>query len=274
MASYVWLRSLFRRLFPGSRNTPAVGRSPYNLPLPRVKHKTLTEEEINGRELVIIGDIHGCYEELCLLLKKCTEINSNTLFICVGDLVNKGPGNLQVVRLLHKMALDKMGVLSVRGNHDEVCLLEWQKCQESNSSLLEKFDWMAHLSKEELEWLSELPYTIYIPSRRITIVHAGLVPGVPIHDQDPNHMLHMRDLKYDTDSSQWTACEQVSSDTEAWGSKWPGPDHVYFGHDARRRYQSYEFATGLDTACVYGGWLSAVYPGDGGPRRQEVVDAI
>ena len=250
------LQSLLRYFYPNGvlRHT-----GPYGLPLPAVKHRIITEEELRGRNIVIIGDVHGCCDELNELLDKCNAKESNKCVIYVGDLMNKGPKSAEVVRLVRET-----GAYCVRGNHDEVSLREWQTSCEMSAPLPEKFTWLSKLSRDDLRWAFELPYIVSIPSKNIIVVHAGLVPGVELDKQNLTDLIHMRDVKYDNELSRWLARKKVGEDSDPWASKWPGPDHVYFGHDAKRFYQSYQFATGLDTGCVYGGKLTAVYPLEGG----------
>lgn len=117
--------------------------------------------------------------------------------------------------------------------------------------------WVQELSSEDLQWMSALPYTLRFPSMGCMVVHAGLVPGVPLESQDAEAMSSMRNVvEVGADGSY----EARSYTTEglAWAKAWKGPEHVYFGHDAKRGFQKEAFATGLDTGCVYGRSLTAV----------------
>jgi len=240
-----------KRFFPGSRS---VARSPYGVLLPREHHKVLTEDDIGGRRLIIIGDVHGCCDELIELLdqENVSVSDNDTCVIFVGDLINKGPKNAQVVKLARQLLS-----YSVRGNHDEVCLREWEMAQQNGGQLSDKFSWMNQLSTEDINWLYCMPYTISVPSRNFIVVHAGLVPGRDIQDQGLEEMITMRNV---IEKDGIYTATKSNNDGVCWASKWEGPIHVYFGHDARRLLQTHPFATGLDTGCVYGGHLTAIYP--------------
>jgi len=62
-----------------------------------------------------VGDIQGCYDPLSRLLDKVNFDQSKDTLLCVGDLVNRGPESLKVLRFLK--SLDNQCV-TVLGNHD------------------------------------------------------------------------------------------------------------------------------------------------------------
>jgi hypothetical protein len=64
-------------------------------------------------------------------------------------------------------------------------------------------------------------------------------------------LLNVRTIRPDGTGSR------APNDGVLWGSLWPGPETVVFGHHARAGLQEHPFAIGLDTGCVYGGRLTA-----------------
>ncbi|MDQ3034709.1 MAG: metallophosphoesterase [Myxococcota bacterium] len=197
---------------------------------------------------VIVGDVHGCLEELERLLADLALAPSDRL-VMVGDLVAKGPASLGVLRLLRQLRAE-----SVLGNHDANLLRHHREPASSDDEAITKL--ARKLDDEDWAWLEALPYTIPLAGEGAIVVHAGLAPGVPLRTQKPDDMLTMRSVRPDG-----TASKRLE-DGAPWASVWPGPLHVYFGHDAVRGLQRHPFATGLDTACVYGGRLTAcVLPG-------------
>jgi hypothetical protein len=53
-----------------------------------------------GERIIIVGDVHGCINELRALLRKCHYRQGVDRLISVGDLVGKGPDSVAVVRLI------------------------------------------------------------------------------------------------------------------------------------------------------------------------------
>ncbi|KAI2801334.1 hypothetical protein BLOT_010884 [Blomia tropicalis] len=245
---------------------------------PQTIHQQLKDDFLKQfDEVVIIGDIHGCYDEFMLLIDKIHNNNSSKLDpkrilkICAGDLVNKGPKNREVLDFLME---NEDNCISVRGNHDEVVMKEYIKLLEQGE-IMEKNMWIKQLNKKHLNYLIQLPYTITIPQLNIAVVHAGLVPNQSLEKQDLFNMVSMRNIVPEMNNAEMTYTASKGTQTgDAWASFWHGPFHVYFGHDAKRKLQEYPHATGLDTGVVYGGSLTAKFVM--GPRKGEyvVVDAL
>jgi hypothetical protein len=196
---------------------------------------------------VIVGDVHGCLDELLALVERCGA-PGNTRYVMVGDLVAKGPDSQGVVAWARASKVD-----AVLGNHDAAVL----RVRDPDVDPPAKAHHVAvaeTLSDAELEWLSARPLWLELDGDAKgshVVVHGGLVPGVPLAEQERKHLLNLRSI---TDDGEPTK----KIEGTPWAALWKGPAHAVFGHDAVRGLQRHRFATGLDTGCVYGGALTAL----------------
>lgn len=120
-----------------------------------------------------VGDIQGCYDPLMRLLDQVKfDPNKDTLH-CVGDLVNRGPKSLKVLRFLK--SLDNQCV-TVLGNHDIHLLAMLYGIREPRGSdtLSKTLD--AHDATEIAGWLRNQPLMVVNESRRFVMAHAGIYP--------------------------------------------------------------------------------------------------
>lgn len=120
-----------------------------------------------------IGDIQGCDDELALLLDRIAfDPTADTVWF-VGDLVNRGPKSLSVLRRVK--ALGKAAVV-VLGNHD-LHLLATAYGGESRKSKDTIDDVMRAPDRDELlAWLREQPVLHHDERLGYTMLHAGLPP--------------------------------------------------------------------------------------------------
>ena len=200
-----------------------------------------------GRSIVI-GDVHGCADELDALLKECQAEPGDDV-VLVGDLIAKGPASREVLARVRAE-----GFRSVRGNHD-AHVLRWKEALDARVEPMRLSDSHAQLaaSFDEADWalLRSLPFYIRLPEHEALVVHAGLVPQIPIEQQEPALLMNLRSIRADGSGSK------RPYDGELWGKLWLGPELVLFGHHAGAGLQVYPHAIGLDTGCVYGGKLTA-----------------
>eukprot|EP00930_Biecheleria_cincta_P101845 TRINITY_DN93494_c0_g1_i1.p1 TRINITY_DN93494_c0_g1~~TRINITY_DN93494_c0_g1_i1.p1 ORF type:complete len:282 (+),score=51.40 TRINITY_DN93494_c0_g1_i1:113-958(+) len=219
------------------------------------------------RRIIIVGDPHGCLDEFEDLLQQAGfDASAGDAVVIVGDLVNKGPKSIEMLRA----ARDRDGIWSIRGNHEDNALRDWQEWKAGETP---KQAWVTGMTEDDVSYLQTLPYTCALPQHDVLVVHAGLVPGKALQNQLDGDMLRMRNLvliEEEGQAPEWVASERDGVGV-AWAGLWLGPPHVIFGHDAIRKLQQYDHATGLDTGCAYGFQLSACILDSSEPGKRHVV---
>jgi predicted phosphodiesterase len=194
-----------------------------------------------GSRTIVVGDIHGCYDELVDLLEE-VKFGDNDRLISVGDLITKGPKSREVLDRF----MSEPNFLAVIGNHDLALRRRWNG---------EKFKLKAsqkpthkELKKDKehyVAYLNSLPFSIDLGTH--LVVHAGLRPGVALHSQTTEDMTELRSLGADRESRSGTP----------WYDNYDGEKIVLFGHWPSAETRRGKKAIGLDTGCVYGHQLTA-----------------
>jgi bis(5'-nucleosyl)-tetraphosphatase (symmetrical) len=118
-----------------------------------------------------IGDIQGCYDELARLVDKLSFDPDRDELWFVGDLVNRGPRSLDVLRFVRSLKESSTVVL---GNHD-LHLLAARENPDRIDKPLRKI-LAAHDADELLHWLRHQPLVHYRPDLNTLMVHAGIHP--------------------------------------------------------------------------------------------------
>jgi bis(5'-nucleosyl)-tetraphosphatase (symmetrical) len=121
-----------------------------------------------------IGDVQGCYSELCRLLEKIGfDASLDTLWFC-GDLVNRGPESLETLRFVKSLGSSAVTVL---GNHDlHLLALHHGVKKARDTSCLKKI--LKSPDRDELlDWLQQRPLLHYDDIQNTVLVHAGIHPA-------------------------------------------------------------------------------------------------
>ncbi len=198
------------------------------------------------RRTIVIGDLHGCYEEALDLLDRVAASSSDRV-VFVGDLIDRGPKPVECVELA-------MAHESVMGNHEEKHLAQRHRPDADINP--EHARSRRGLRPTHWAWLERLPTYLLLPEHGAAVVHAGALPGVPVAAQDRYHLLHAQCVAPPARKSFWPS---KAPDTHTfWTRHWKGPERVIFGHTVLEKPLVTEHAVGIDTGCVFGHALSAV----------------
>jgi protein phosphatase len=213
----------------------------------------------------IIGDVHGCFDELIELLGKIGYDISDPLHVIppigrkaifLGDLVDRGPKSLDVLKLVMRMVAEA-SALCVPGNHDVKLL---RKLRGKNVQI-------THGLAETLEQLEGQPPDLL---KQIEKFIDGLV-GHYVLDGGNLVVAHagMKERYIGRASArvrEFALYGETTGETDEfglpvrlnWASEYRGHPHVVYGHTPVREADWLNRTINIDTGCVFGGKLTAL----------------
>ena len=192
------------------------------------------------QRLIVIGDVHGCYEEARELIRLADRRKGRDRICFIGDLINKGPDSLGCFRMRKEL-----NALCLMGNHEKK-ILDAARQPEPGGKYFQKLkrEFKGDFSAM-LESIAGLPYFIETP--KFDLVHAGIAPSRSLRDTAPHDLINLRKVRTGR-----------SGVPRPWFDCYDGKKTVVFGHWARLGGIVRDNVIGLDTGCVYGNRLRAV----------------
>lgn len=195
---------------------------------------------------IIIGDIHGCFDELMDLLASVSATEED-IIVSVGDLVDRGPDSPRVLNyFVERCARGRAVVLM--GNHERKHVRKVYSYSQEITRLQFGDSYEAATS-----WMAQLPYVFETPE--FVVVHAAIDPRLPIASQK-------EEVLSGTVSGE-RELQSVLGD-RYWHSVYEGTKPVVFGHHVvgTEPLVLRNLIYGLDTGACHGGRLTAlVVPG-------------
>jgi len=219
---------------------------------------------------IFVGDLQGCRDELEALLEAAAFDPGTDEVHPVGDLVNRGPDSLGVLRVARE--LDFGGVL---GNHDLHLLAAAAGTREPKARDTLDAVLAAPDRDELLDWLAARPFLRVWDD--VYLVHAGLHPhwdderkvraaleGADPRAPSPDARFAVSVRTCDHAGEALPPVDDADTRYVPWFEHYEPAAHggrtVVFGHWSVRGLVREPHLRGLDTGCVWGKELSAWIP--------------
>jgi protein phosphatase len=219
----------------------------------------------------IIGDVHGCYEELTALLgqlgyrmheepqatKAIPPEGRRAVF--VGDLVDRGPKIPEVLRLVMGM-VDEGTALCVPGNHDMKLMrkLKGRDVQLTHGladSIAQLDNEPPEFKQQVIRFLDDLVSHYVFDDGKLVVAHAGMK-----EEMQGRGSGKVRDFALYGETTGETD-EYGLPVRYNWAAEYRGKAMVVYGHTPVAEPEWLNRTINIDTGCVFGGKLTALrYP--------------
>jgi diadenosine tetraphosphatase ApaH/serine/threonine PP2A family protein phosphatase len=191
---------------------------------------------------LIVGDIHGCFGEFRALLKEASIVPGRDRIVSVGDIINRGPDSLSVVRFFR----DTPNAFAVMGNHERMFRLKQYDDLTDPSFAITLNTVKEREAKEIEEFVHSLP--LFLRFEEVVVLHAGLDPSKALENQDPDVLV-----------GNGPEDKKLVSKT-SWYDEIHYPVPVAFGHTISEEVirGKRNNVWGLDGGCYKGGKLTGL----------------
>lgn len=221
----------------------------------------------------VIGDIHGCCDELERLLHKLGYLKTDGVFAhpdgrkaaFLGDFCDRGNRNADVLRLVMDM-VGAGNAVAVPGNHDVKLLKHLRGKSIAMTHGIDKtiveFDALGDAFKSEAaEFIDSLVSHYVLDDGKLVIAHAGLK-----QEYIGRGSARVREFCLYGETTGETDSYGLPVRLD-WAADYRGRGTVVYGHVAGKEVKSQNNTFCIDTGCVFGGKLTAFrYP------EREIVD--
>lgn len=226
-------------------------------------------EVIGDKPFLVVGDIHGMFDQLIELYNKsadgCGGYYPN--LVSVGDLVDRGPASDNVMLFFYAFyKMSSQSVWSVQGNHEN----KFKRfCKGNKVKITHGLDKTIQQTKnmnlERLaKWIDSWPNIIRVPDvegKPTYVVHAGIDGRYPIESQNRQTTMYIRGLdpRNYFDESQGLWYDTVPEDM-----------NVICGHIIEEDWRPRPNIFALDGGCCHGGVLRGMLVKNGEYELLEV----
>lgn len=201
---------------------------------------------------IVVGDIHGCYNELVAMIMSLEEggkyNKDKDKLVFLGDYIDRGKDSRLVIEYIRGLQENNNNVIALMGNHEDMLLNYWKGIDDNwtyngHIQTLDSYTGYYEQFESDIEWMRTLP--LYHEDEHFIYVHAGIDPYKSMDNQRKNTLLWVR--------------ENFIYNAKEYSKK------VIFGHTPTANLNGdwkpvYTFTNNvdIDTGCVYGGALSAL----------------